>query len=387
MPRMRAPWFRDGMNRIRFFYLLIQGALGIYLPFINVYLEQDLGLGGRQIGVLAAISPVMTLLVGPMWGAAADARGSRLQVLRLAIGGAAGGILVIAIPESFGLLVPAMILFTLFQVAIIPLGDSLIAAAAVRHQVPYGELRLWGSVGYALAGLIYGQVAGWLGLRSLFAGYALLMALALPVAWQMVKREPTAARPEMDRPLALLKNRTVALFLVVAGLASIGISAGYLFLYVYLGKLGAGAGLMGAVSAVGALAEVPLMMWGGKLIKRWGARPVFAAGMVLFALGWGLYAVLKTPALAPFVQILVGAGMGLLWPAGVTYVAREAPAGRDATAQSLLNATMYGVAPLIATQLAGGIFDTAGPGAVLGVAAGTMAAGVLFFVLLRRWSA
>jgi PPP family 3-phenylpropionic acid transporter len=383
---MRAPWFRDGMNRIRFFYLLTQGALGVYLPFINVYLDQELGLSGRQIGVLAAVSPVMALLVGPMWGAAADARGSRLQVLRMAISGAAVGSLLLALPQSFVLLVPAMILFALFQVAIIPLGDSLIAAAAVRRQVHYGELRLWGSIGYALGGLIYGQVGNLLGLRTLFPGYALLMALAVPVAWQMVRREPPPARAEVDRPLALLKNRTLTLFFIVAGLAAIGIAGGYLFLYVFLGTLGAGAGLMGAVSAVGALAEVPFMIWGGRLIKRWGARPTFAAGAGLFALGWVLYAILQTPALAPLIQLLIGAGMGLLWPAGVTYVAREAPAGRDATAQSLLNATMYGVAPLMATQLAGNVFDVAGPRVVLGVSAGTMAAGVLLFLLTRRWS-
>lgn len=374
------------MNRIRFFYLLTQGALGIYLPFINVYLEQELGLSGRQIGVLAAVSPVMTLLVGPVWGMAADTRGSRLQVLRLAIGGAAGGILVVALPESFDLLVPAMLLFALFQVAIIPLGDSLIAAAAEQKEVHYGELRLWGSVGYALGGLIYGQVASWLGLRSLFPGYALLMAVALPVAWQMVKREPPPTGPEMDRPLALLKNRTLVLFLVVAGLAAIGIAGGYLFLYVFLGTLGAGAGLMGAVSAVGALAEIPFMIWGGRLIEQRGARPVFVAGMMLFALGWGLYGILETPALAPCLQLIIGAGMGLLWPAGVTYLARKAPAGQEATAQSLLNATMYGVAPLIATQLAGAIFDAAGPAAVLGASAGTIVSGVLVFLLIRRWS-
>jgi MFS transporter, PPP family, 3-phenylpropionic acid transporter len=374
------------MNRIRFFYLLTQGALGIYLPFINVYLEQEVGLSGRQIGALAAISPVMTLLAGPIWGAAADTWGSRLQVLRLAIGGAATAILLLAVPESLLLLVPAMILFTVFQVAIIPLSDSLIAAAAARQEVHYGELRLWGSIGFALSGLIYGQVGSWLGLRSLFPGYALLMALALPVAWQMVKQEPAPPPPEMDQPLALLKNQTLALFLVVAGLAAIGISGGYLFLYVFLRTLGASAGLIGMVSAVGALAEVPFMIWGGRLIKRWGARPIFAVGMGFIALGWGLYAILKTPLLAPFIHLSIGAGMGLLWPAAVTYVARETPAGRDATAQSLLNATMYGVAPLIAVQLAGAVFDTAGPRAVLGVSAGALAAGVFLSLLTRHCS-
>jgi hypothetical protein len=145
---MRAPWFQDGMNRIRFFYLLTQGALGIYLPFINVYLEQEVGLSGRQIGAGGRLAGD-DAAGGADLGAAADARGSRLQVLRLAIGGAAGAILLLAVPESFWLLVPAMILFTALSGGDHPAGDGLIAAAAARQEVHYGELRLWGSIGFA----------------------------------------------------------------------------------------------------------------------------------------------------------------------------------------------------------------------------------------------
>ena len=356
-------------------------------PLYQRLSANELGLSGSQIGIsrgrLAGDDP------GRGSGMGRSGRPARFASGRSCDGRSPGRPArswCLDLPDIIGVLVPAMVLFTLFQVAIIPLGDSLIAAAATRRAIPYGELRLWGSIGFALSGLIYGQVGRSLGLQSLFPGYALLMALALPVAWQMVKREPPPARTAMDRPLALLKNRTLALFLLVAALAAIGISGGYLFLYVFLGTLGAGAGLIGAVSAVGALTEVPFMIWGGSLIKRWGARAIFAAGMALIALSWGFYAVLRTPALAPLIQLLSGAGMGLLWPAGVTYVAREAPAGRDATAQSLLNATMYGVAPLIATQLAGGVFDASGPRAVLGVSAAAMVAGVLLFLLVRRWS-
>jgi len=178
----------------------------------------------------------------------------------------------------------------------------------------------------------------------------------------------------------------LAIFLVVAGLAGTGISAGYLFLYVFLGSLGAGPGLMGTISAMGALAEVPLMLSAGRLTEKWGAPPVFAVGMGLSALAWGLYSILQVPDLAPLIQLLNGAAAGLLWPAAVTYVARRAPSGRAATAQSLLGAVMFGIAPLAASQLAGSVFDQAGARAVLAIAAGTLAAGMLLSVLGRRWA-
>jgi PPP family 3-phenylpropionic acid transporter len=191
----------------------------------------------------------------------------------------------------------------------------------------------------------------------------------------------TGTRPSGVR--TLLQDRPLALILLIAGVAATGITVGYLFLFVFLDALGASAGLIGAVSAVGALVEVPFMLWGGRLIQRRGAPPVFAAGMGLFALGWGLYAILESPTLAPAIQALNGAALGLLWPAGVTFVARRAPAGQAATAQALLSAVMYGVAPLLAAQVAGVVYDLAGARVVLAVAAGAMALGVLLFSFLR----
>jgi PPP family 3-phenylpropionic acid transporter len=378
-----SAWLRDGFLRVRLYYLLIQGAFGAYLPFINVYFAER-GLSGREIGALAAVSPIMTLLVAPAWGSAADRSGSRLAVLRWVVAGTAGSVLLLGAATTFWLLLPAMGLFMLFQVATMPRGDAVVAAAAAERNASYGSLRLWGSIGFALGGFGMGQLESRFGLGAMFPVYSFLTALALPIMWRMVPHEPSAAASSRPaRPRTLLRDRPLTLILIIAGVAATGITAGYLFLYVFLDSLGASAGLIGAVSAVGALIEVPFMLWGGHLIQRRGAPPVFAAGMGLFALGWGLYALLESPTLAPAIQALNGAALGLLWPAGVTFVARRAPAGQAATAQGLLSAVMYGVAPLLGAQVAGAVYDLAGARIVLAVAAGTMALGVSLFVVMR----
>lgn len=378
----RAP---ANLGRIRLFFLFVQAAFGIHYPFINVYFEQNLGLSGREIGILGAVAPVLSLLVAPIWGTAADVRGSRVKTLRWAMAGTAGGFLLLALPNLFWPLLLSLGIFTLFQVAIVPLSDGVISEAASQERVSYGDLRLWGSLGFALGGILFGQLGRWLELRAMFPAYALLMLVALPVTWRMIPHEPPAPPSQQGRALALLRDRPLALFLIVSGLAATGITAGYLFVYIFLGSLGAEPGLIGAVSAVGALAEVPAMWWGGQLIKKHGAPRIFSAGVILFGAGWALYSLLQVPGLALLIQALNGVGMGLLWPAGVTYVAQRAPVGRSATAQSLLNAVMYGLAPLLASLSAGAVFDASGARTVLGFAAGAMAASLLFFVLAQRW--
>jgi PPP family 3-phenylpropionic acid transporter len=374
------------MNRVRLFYLQVQGAFGIYLPFINVYFAHDRGLSGQEIGILAGVAPLMTLVVAPLWGAAADRRGSRIAVLRWSVAGTAAAILLVGSAESFWLLLPAMGIFALFQVAIIPLSDGAVSAAAANQKISYGSLRLWGSIGFMIGGPLMGLLANRFGLRAIFPLYALLMLLALPVLWHMIPCEPpSSSSTRRGTAFSLLRHRSILLFLIIAGLAAIGISAGYQFLSVFLHSLGASPGLIGAVSALGAFFEVPGMLWSGRLIHKYGAPTVFAAGIGLFLAGWALYAGLQSPGHAWAVQVLLGAGMGLLWPAAVTNLAQQVPSERAATAQALISAVMYGLAPLLAAQLAGLIYDDSGARAVLILAAGMMGTGLLLFGITRRW--
>jgi len=364
------------------FYLFTQAAYGIYLPFINVYFVQERGLGGQQIGLLAAVAPLLTLLVAPVWAIAADAQGSRLRLLRWAMAGAGMSVVLIGLPAQIGLILLAVAFFTLFQVAIVPLGDGVIASHVAERGGAYGRVRLFGSIGFALGGLLLGWLGGRFSLQSIFPAYAVVMLVGLAVTGQLVDREPPPPPRKGGWGLAVVKDRALLGFLLVAGVAAVGISAGYYFVYVFLGELGAEPSLMGRVSAIGAMAEVPLMLYSGRLIRRYGAPPIFALGMALMGVGWWQYSCLVDPDLAKWVQLLNGAGMGLLWPAGVTFVAQHAPAGRGATAQSLLSAVMFGIAPLLASQGAGWLFDAAGARTVLRGSGGSMAVGLVILAVL-----
>jgi len=392
----RIPWLHDDFTRARLFYLSTLGALGIVWPFINVFYESVHKLSGRQIGILAALPPIATLLISPIWGSLADSLAVRqkqaaeesvhLRILRWVILGAAVCAWIVGQSTTFWTLLISVAVFNMMQSAVMPLGDGMVATVAAKRNVPYGNLRLWGSIGFAISSLAFGQIVSQfdLGLEIMFPAFACVLLLAIPAARKMVPYQAPVKGEEQGKALDLLRDKPLLLFLLIAGLAATGVSTGYVFLYVFLGSLGASSGLMGTVSAVGALVEVPCMLWGSKLIQKRGAPQTFVIGSILLAIGWGLFAVLRNPNLAPFIQIIGGAGMGLFLPSAVVYVAQRAPAGRNSTAQSLLGAVIFGIAPLIASQVAGAIYDTAGPRIVLATAASIMAAGILLFILTRN---
>ena len=375
----------DGLNRIRLFFLLYQAGLGIYYTFFVVYLEQERGLGGLEIGALLAISPLMTLLVTPLWGRVADARGSRQTMLRWALMGAALGALFVAFPRDFWPLLVAVAFFMLFQVAVVPLSDGLVATAAHQRRVPYGKLRWWGSIGLAFGSMFFGLVLNVSGLGSLFYFFAGLMFLAMLAAWRMVSDEPPAvASAGSGHIRELLRDGPLARFLLVAGLGAVGMAMTYSYVYLHLAQLGASGGLIGAISALGALAEALSMHQGDRLMQRWGAPRVYAIGLSFFAASCVLFAVISNPWWGLLAMFINGIGMGLQWPAGVTYVAWRAPAAHAAGAQSLKVTVTFGISSLIASQLGGVVYDVAGSQKLMAVSGGILIAAVVLFFVLGR---
>lgn len=53
------------------FYFCFYAAKATLVPYLVLYFE-SLGLSGRQIGFLAGITPLVSLVGAPLWGALAD---------------------------------------------------------------------------------------------------------------------------------------------------------------------------------------------------------------------------------------------------------------------------------------------------------------------------
>ncbi|MEO7913186.1 MAG: MFS transporter, partial [Roseiflexaceae bacterium] len=160
------------------YYLAFWAATGIYMPFTNVYFV-NLGLSGREIGLLAALPPLFTLTIAPALAGLADRRGWRVRILALSLAGLGIALILLSFPRSFLMLAPLMALLALVRSPIGPVADSLVARMAVRHRLNFGGMRLWGSLGFALVAIASGAL--WQNL-----GYSFMFALAglafLPVA-------------------------------------------------------------------------------------------------------------------------------------------------------------------------------------------------------------
>ena len=365
------------------FYGAVFLALGIYLPFWPVFLKSR-GLSAAEIGLLFGLVSWVRVVSTPAVAQLADRSGRAQTILALAACGSFVFFVGFFWARGFWPILLIMLPATACFQVLIPLAESQTMAAVLRQRLDYGRIRLWGSLAFILgtvgAGqLITGRAPDLVLLLVLGAlGTTVLAALALPGR----RERPHGA--ERASPLALLGNRRFLLFLGAASLLQASHAAYYGFSALHWKAAGLSEGTIGWLWAEGVLAEVLLFAIGGTLVARAGPPVLLALAGLAGILRWSvLAATTALPALVA-VQALHALTFGAAHLGAMHFIARAAPPGLSATAQSFYSAVSGGIAMGLAMLAAGALYQ-AYAGQVFLVMAVLSAGGLaLALVLWRR---
>ncbi len=369
------------LGAISLFYLLYFAALGCTFPYLSLYF-QAIGLSGLQIGALSAISPLVMPLVSVLWGLVSDSLRLRRSLLCLASLGTIIPMLLLPLARSLALLGALTLVYALFAGPIAPLADSTALEVAAARKRSYGQLRLWGSLGYVAAAWGLGVIIERSSLRSLFYGYAVLMVAGLIVALRLPARQHTWAGRGLPGLRALLGDRTLAVFLASVFVLSSAVAATENFFGLYLNGIGARPGTIGLASAIAALSEVPVMFVSGALTRRLTARGLYMLGAIVYVARWLLYAVITSPQLVLVVQVLHGLSYASYFVGGVVYTHERAPEGLTATAQALFSGTCYGVGTVAGALVGGYLYDRVGMASLFRLCSLAAAVSLLAFLIV-----
>ncbi|MCX8066339.1 MAG: MFS transporter, partial [Anaerolineae bacterium] len=148
------------------------------MPFLPLY-YQEIGLTGTQIGLLAGLFPLLSWVSAPAWGALADRTGQHRLLLGVMIGGAIGFALILPVLRTFLGLILVVALFSFFFAPIMPVVDNITLQTLETRKESYGQIRLWGAVGWGVAAPIVGQLAESGGILWSFWAYAALLGFGL----------------------------------------------------------------------------------------------------------------------------------------------------------------------------------------------------------------
>jgi len=355
---------------------------GILLPFWPLWLENR-GLSAVQIGLILALGPWVRVVANPIVAQIADRSGRAKTVLAVL-----AGLSVLAfagfIPAQGFWWILAISLFASFCFpAMLPIGESQVMGAVLRHKLDYGRIRLWGSITFIVATLGAGRL-----LTGRDPDLVLLLVLAALaatfVATLSFPQAPADTHQDKRRSIAtLLRQPQFVLFIAAASLLQASHAVLNGFATLHWRAAGISETIIGGLWAEGVIAEIALFSVSGFFIARLGPFRLLAIAGVSGIVRWTVLAQTTDLTALLIVQLLHALTFGAVHLGAMHFVARNAPPGLSATAQGIY-ASASGLAMGLAMIAAGGLFGAFGGHAFYAMAAISAVSTALVAVLWLR---
>ena len=366
----------EGGHPDRSFHVLYTAAgvaTAAFIPFFALFL-QGRGFPPDQIGLVLAGSSLAGVLANPLWGNAADTRLGTLRTLRFSSVAAAGAALALMVTGSafWATLAVAAAL----GAATGP-GTGLADTLALVHLGPerssqYGTIRLWASLGWAVAALVFGAVFQWGALAWMPVVYSTCLVLYLSATLPLSGPGPHPGTHASRIGTAVRAFRASPRLLPFLGgllLVSIATQGAWGFLPLRIAAKGGGALLVGVAASLPAFVEIPFMRASARLGTRVPLRTVYVGGAAVYValmLTWTLVANPVGIALATTVR---GAGFALTYVSMVLIAGRLVPKELRTTGQVLMQTTAMGLGPILGAAIGGVVYARLGARALFAGAA------------------
>lgn len=333
---------------------------GIYLPFWAVWLKGS-GLDAEKIGLLLGAG-MIARFVGSLLIASRVRDPSQLVLaLRLL------ALLTLLCAAGFWLgqqwlwLLLVMIGFNLFFSPLVPLSDALAATWTRQIALPYGPVRLWGSLAFVISSALTGVlITAWNSqaiLALLSVGIVMMLGgmLLRPAVMPLGETRATQSAG-WGEWRSLLRENSVWRFLLCVTLMQGAHAAYYGFSAIWWQEAGYSASVVGYLWSLGVVAEIIIFALSNRLFRRWRARDLLLLSGICALVRWSLMA--STTALPWLIvaQILHCGSFTVCHLAAMRFIAAR-QGGEVIRLQSIYSALAMGGGIAVMTMVCGVLFQ------------------------------
>ena len=311
----------------------VGGAL-IY-PFLTLYVTRKFSVGMTEVGLVFGLFAISSVVGSTIGGAMTDRLG-RKGMLIFGLVGSASATLAMGLSDSLGLFLLSTLFVGLLAHSGGPAQQAMVADLLPEHQRAqgFGMLRVIANLAVTIGPAIGGFVAARSYLLLFICDVAASLAAAVVVLVTVRETRPPSTEDELAETVLqtfrgygdVLQDATFVLFMLACILrAFVGMQL-TTTLPVYLRDFGGvserGFGtILSLNAAMVVLFQFPITRWTG----RYAPLTVMAAGMVMYALGYGMYGFVSAYVLFLAAVAVLTIGEMMTAPVSQSLVSRMAP--------------------------------------------------------------
>ncbi|MFZ5483101.1 MAG: MFS transporter [Pseudomonadota bacterium] len=373
------PYWR--LSGFYFFYFAFVGAMA---PYWALYLR-SLEFNAFQIGVLMAPLHVMRMFAPNLWGHIADRTGKRVAIVQFAAVVSLVSFLGVFMGTGFWWMLAVMSFISFFWSASLPLVEATTLSHLRDRADRYGNIRLWGSVGFIVVVVGLGWLLDHTEVRALL--WVVLGLLVGIVLFARFIPEAEIAHLETEHtPLgAVLRRPEVMALMAAAILMAAAHGPYYTFFTIYLVDTGYSKSLAGWLWALGVICEVGVFLVMPRVLKHLSNETVVLITLVTAALrfvliGWWVDSM---PVLL-FAQFLHALTFAAYHAAAIGLIHRHFRGRNQARGQALYNSLAFGIGGTVGTLYAGAVWQQWGGAFTFTTAAACAGLAALVFLAKGR---
>lgn len=348
--------------RLSAWYFYYFAFIGAFSPYFGLYLK-SLKFSAWDISVLLSLMQVMRLVAPNLWSALAERVGKKTTLVRVTAAMSVAGFAGFFFVTSFSGLFACMALLAFFSSASLPLAETLTLEHLCHRTEHYGNIRLWGSIGFIAAVMAVGWLLDALSLTMLL--WVSVLLLVGTFACALVLPEAPHKKADFSIPPlgAALRRPEVLAFFTACFLMSAAHGPLYVFYSIHLVDHGYGKTMVGALWSLGVVAEIVVFLFMPGLLRRYSLRAILMLSLAcavcrFLMIGWGV----ESLALLLLAQLLHGATFGACHAAAMAALHRWFPGVHLARAQALYGSVSFGAGGMLGGLASGQTWEAFGPG-------------------------
>jgi len=301
--------------------MFLQYAIwGAWAPVLSEYLTNELGFSGLQSGMIYSLLPLATIIAPFIGGQIADRYFSSEKFVALLQ--LSGGVLLILISfvSNYSTMLWMMLIYCILYAPTLALTNSIAFINLKKSDKEFGIIRVWGTIGWIVAGLL---LMGWRNLAGgkdalALQGDTLLLAGVFSVIMGFFSfgLPRTPPQKEGTKPwafleaLKMMKDKNFLVFIVICFVVATELMFYYMLTAPFLAsdKIGIPAANVSGVMVIAQVAEIFVMIiLLPILISKIGIRKILVLGVlawparyIIFAIGAPKWLVIASLALHGF---------------------------------------------------------------------------------------